>query len=162
MYLFPNMKIYINTQPPPPPPPQPSPRIRTNVSRTASSVLSGLIQNVLRRASDNGGATTDPPEDIQFYFGFEAPNGDAATDSENPIRVLSRATELFVSQAREETASTELCSICRNGIGDGEICRRIRTCGHFFHHACIDSWFDRNNQTCPVCRAVLTTTETPE
>ena len=157
MYLFPNMKIYINAHDAQPPP-QPPPRIRTSVSRTASSVLSGLLQNVLRRATENGGggATTDPPEDIQFYFGFEAPNGGEAAAESGMIRVLSRATELFVHQAREDAASTELCSICRNGFSHGEICRRIRACGHFFHHACIDSWFDRNHQTCPICRAPLT------
>jgi hypothetical protein len=152
MNLFPNMKIYINTHEESHPVSQP--RVRTSISRTASSALSGIIQNVLRRASDGGGTTggVNEGEDIQFYFGFETPN--TAESEPSVIRVLSRTTELFVYQAQETQSSTELCSICRNGLVHGEICRRVRACGHFFHHACIDSWLDRN-QTCPVCRNAL-------
>lgn len=43
------------------------------------------------------------------------------------------------------------CSICLNSI------RKTRSttelpCGHLYHKKCINSWEDRGNETCPLCR----------
>ncbi|XVF70682.1 hypothetical protein PTKIN_Ptkin11bG0182200 [Pterospermum kingtungense] len=50
--------------------------------------------------------------------------------------------------SREEYCS---CSICLQGIKDGELIRNLPRCGHIFHLNCIDQWLNRQG-TCPMCR----------
>lgn len=44
-----------------------------------------------------------------------------------------------------------LCTICRTNISEGEVVRKINSCGHMFHINCIDQWFEEHT-TCPTCR----------
>jgi len=45
----------------------------------------------------------------------------------------------------------EECAICLvNEINEVEKCRN--DCGHTFCKSCIDTWFDRGNNNCPMCR----------
>jgi hypothetical protein len=49
-------------------------------------------------------------------------------------------------------AASELeCTICQNTVNSGHLIRRLNTCTHSFHMACIDVWF-QTNSTCPMCR----------
>lgn len=54
----------------------------------------------------------------------------------------------------QEIQKTELCSICletTESLGDyGSL-----SCSHVFHKACLNRWA-KNNNTCPICRHVLT------
>ncbi|KAL4335150.1 hypothetical protein GQ457_07G013460 [Hibiscus cannabinus] len=43
------------------------------------------------------------------------------------------------------------CSICLQGLKDGEMARNLPKCGHVFHLKCIDEWLSREG-TCPMCR----------
>uniref|UniRef100_A0A0D9WHP5 RING-type domain-containing protein n=1 Tax=Leersia perrieri TaxID=77586 RepID=A0A0D9WHP5_9ORYZ len=43
------------------------------------------------------------------------------------------------------------CNICLEEMQDGERCRRLGSCGHAFHAACVDEWL-RTRRTCPCCR----------
>lgn len=44
------------------------------------------------------------------------------------------------------------CPICLEvGPGKGPF-KKLHTCTHEFHEACIDTWKTRGNRTCPVCR----------
>ncbi|XP_039072260.1 NEP1-interacting protein 1-like [Hibiscus syriacus] len=46
------------------------------------------------------------------------------------------------------------CSICLQGLKDGELARNLPRCGHIFHLQCIDEWLRRKG-TCPICREHL-------
>ncbi|XWS11224.1 hypothetical protein CRYUN_Cryun38cG0065700 [Craigia yunnanensis] len=50
-------------------------------------------------------------------------------------------------KSREESS----CSICLQGLKDGELARKLPRCGHIFHLKCIDEWLSRQG-TCPMCR----------
>ena len=42
------------------------------------------------------------------------------------------------------------CAICLNEIPAIDKC--INDCGHSFCKSCIDTWFDRGKNDCPICR----------
>lgn len=50
-------------------------------------------------------------------------------------------------KSKEESS----CSICLQGLKDGELARSLPRCGHIFHLNCIDEWLNRQG-TCPMCR----------
>ncbi|KAK8519872.1 hypothetical protein V6N12_003840 [Hibiscus sabdariffa] len=50
-------------------------------------------------------------------------------------------------KSREESS----CSICIQGLKEGEMTRNLPRCGHMFHLKCIDEWLSRQG-TCPMCR----------
>jgi len=43
------------------------------------------------------------------------------------------------------------CCFCFDDFSEGEKVCRV-ACGHLFHLLCINSWFDRGQQSCPICR----------
>ena len=43
------------------------------------------------------------------------------------------------------------CSVCQDPMDTDATVRKINYCGHTFHRACIDVWFQRNVH-CPTCR----------
>jgi hypothetical protein len=45
------------------------------------------------------------------------------------------------------------CSVCLDGIAEGDELVRIRDCGHAFHECCISVW-ERQKTTCPNCRTI--------
>lgn len=53
----------------------------------------------------------------------------------------------------KETNDLE-CSICLDNFKKGE-CYRTLDCNHCFHKKCIDRWFKKNNDGCPMCRTKI-------
>ncbi|CAL1396775.1 unnamed protein product [Linum trigynum] len=47
--------------------------------------------------------------------------------------------------------SSSDCPVCLENFTEGEEFRLLPQCGHAFHRACVDRWFD-THPTCPVCR----------
>lgn len=43
------------------------------------------------------------------------------------------------------------CAICQDSLTAEQEGRKLNACGHWFHRACIDTWFERDVH-CPVCR----------
>ncbi|ESW05332.1 hypothetical protein PHAVU_011G171300 [Phaseolus vulgaris] len=43
------------------------------------------------------------------------------------------------------------CTICLEGVAEGEDVKMTAHCRHIFHANCIDTWLE-NHVTCPVCR----------
>ncbi|KAL8193120.1 hypothetical protein R6Q57_027024 [Mikania cordata] len=49
----------------------------------------------------------------------------------------------------------ERCSICLAEFRDDDRVSQLSRCGHVFHACCIESWFSRDQLTCPLCRSNL-------
>ena len=54
----------------------------------------------------------------------------------------------------EESMRPE-CSIC---LGEENLNKTL-PCGHKFHRKCIKEWREKGSNTCPICRAVITTSK---
>jgi len=83
-------------------------------------------------------------------------------DIENSSSSPSLAVIDFTNKDEREDGKGGLCecSICLMDIQEGNLCRVLpEPCGHIFHLACIDEWFQQS-QVCPLCkrsmRAILT------
>ncbi|CAI0382745.1 unnamed protein product [Linum tenue] len=51
------------------------------------------------------------------------------------------------------------CSICLQDVEEGDVMRKVPSCGHCFHLECLDKWLVRNG-SCPMCRTTdLCTTD---
>lgn len=44
------------------------------------------------------------------------------------------------------------CLVCLTEYESGEVCRRLKSCDHFFHKECIDQWLVTGRNSCPLCR----------
>lgn len=49
----------------------------------------------------------------------------------------------------------ESCSICLAEFVDEDIVSQLGRCRHEFHTCCIESWLNRDQFTCPLCRSNL-------
>ncbi|GJU47996.1 E3 ubiquitin protein ligase RHA2A [Tanacetum coccineum] len=59
-----------------------------------------------------------------------------------------RATSQQVSHFEDK-----LCCVCLLRLDKARVDeRRVLACGHEFHKACVNKWFDLCQKTCPVCR----------
>ncbi|WCJ36055.1 RING/U-box superfamily protein [Euphorbia peplus] len=53
-------------------------------------------------------------------------------------------------QTQESTSSAD-CVVCLDIFHEGDQCRLLPNCNHFFHLQCIDSWLLKT-AVCPICR----------
>ncbi|KAK8464289.1 LOW QUALITY PROTEIN: hypothetical protein PHAVU_011G169222 [Phaseolus vulgaris] len=63
----------------------------------------------------------------------------------NPVALRSLTVVVMVADTAGE------CTICLEGVGEGEEVKMTAHCKHTFHANCIDNWLE-NHVTCPVCR----------
>lgn len=54
---------------------------------------------------------------------------------------------------KNKTISFERCQICLSDYQDYEIVRNLKSCNHYFHQQCIDSWLLNQKNNCPLCRS---------
>lgn len=66
-------------------------------------------------------------------------------------------SELFMDYTKKERQKhsgdpydTVLCVICLEQFEDASQIRGLE-CSHVFHQACVDDWFSRYNEYCPLC-----------
>jgi hypothetical protein len=66
--------------------------------------------------------------------------------------IFNSTTVHCYNETGNETGNeTVNCTICLEEIKSGDIVRKIKVCGHYFHINCADTWF-KDNVTCPYCR----------
>jgi hypothetical protein len=51
---------------------------------------------------------------------------------------------------RDGDGMGERCVVCIEGIGKAERVRAL-VCGHIYHAKCIENWYGRRNNRCPLC-----------
>jgi len=94
----------------------------------------------------------------QFPLGASSPMSSMfqqlLREFDEPVRVA--ASQIQINNASQimnyvSTLETASCIICQEEFEEGEQLRKLTHCTHYFHKACIDSWF-MASVACPVCR----------
>lgn len=55
------------------------------------------------------------------------------------------------TSAATTTATIIDCAVCLDSFKDGDYCRRLPNCQHYFHVQCVDVWLAKS-PFCPICR----------
>jgi len=74
------------------------------------------------------------------------------------LRDINNNTELEIFTSNEGDEE-ETCVVCHEAIENNSIVRKIKKCGHYFHHKCLDKWLE-NHLTCPHCRQNIVESDT--
>jgi hypothetical protein len=76
-------------------------------------------------------------------------NLDASGNFFDPVPVVPTREQIAAAtETHRGVPANTTCAICQDEV---TCATRIRACGHNFHAACIDQWFQMNPR-CPVCR----------
>lgn len=68
-----------------------------------------------------------------------------------PVTVRPTQQQVDANSTRAFPSEETTCAICQDSIPINQMARRLNACGHSFHIACIDQWFQRDVR-CPTCR----------
>ncbi|WBW74673.1 ubiquitin-protein ligase E3 [Schizosaccharomyces osmophilus] len=66
---------------------------------------------------------------------------------------LNRAGGLFPYSENGNLVSNSTCLICLEPFECNVLCRRLKSCKHFYHKDCVDQWLTTGNNSCPLCRS---------
>ncbi|KAK7836255.1 ring-h2 finger protein atl18 [Quercus suber] len=77
------------------------------------------------------------------------------TTHDEPVVESFNEGYLPVTRFEELQNVDEMCSICLVEFEKEDVVSQLSRCGHVFHMHCIESWLDRNQFTCPLCRSFL-------
>lgn len=67
-----------------------------------------------------------------------------------PVDINNIGSEYYI----EKKSAPSECAICLGSLDlkkEGEKIWKLKNCDHFFHPACIESWYT-THETCPLCR----------
>jgi len=64
------------------------------------------------------------------------------------------SVQVVSSTDTSEEDQEDKCAICTSSYDVDPVVRKITACGHMFHRACVDQWFQKS-QSCPLCRRRL-------
>jgi hypothetical protein len=158
----------IAAAPPPPPPTQtvmmPAPTV------SASAVVSTIHALSPLPTRRNEITLLEPDASSQLFTSFFNRSFEHPLTATAALRIIGSLNPLFedvpVTPSQLDVESASLlcdldripadtnCAICQDR-GEVTPWRRLN-CGHAYHRACIDPWFERN-VVCPVCRADIRT-----
>ncbi|EOY23826.1 Uncharacterized protein TCM_015599 [Theobroma cacao] len=48
-----------------------------------------------------------------------------------------------------------ICAVCLNYIEKSDEIKELSNCSHVFHRECLDTWINKDQVTCPLCRSTL-------
>ncbi|XVE63432.1 hypothetical protein DITRI_Ditri07aG0020200 [Diplodiscus trichospermus] len=57
----------------------------------------------------------------------------------------------FSKDTNATDLASDCCVICLDEFRQGQLCRNLDGCGHFFHRKCLDAWLMKV-AACPICR----------
>ena len=88
----------------------------------------------------------------QFHIQITDRNNE--TRQETPVSRLFSGSSLMLVPEEDVGSEERRCAICQNVYNESDIVRRLNSCEHFFHAACVEEWFSNHNN-CPICRQDL-------
>lgn len=84
---------------------------------------------------------------LELISTFASPS----TESELSKRIERKDKIKKIKYHKVKTECDTECSICLENLKVGEYQKTLE-CNHCFHKKCIDHWFRKNNDVCPMCR----------
>jgi len=89
-------------------------------------------------------------DDLQALVFLDVTTRFASPVSDNLKNLRKIKIKSIKHKKVKESKDTE-CSICLDNIKVGEFEKTLE-CKHSFHKKCIDRWFKKDNDSCPMCR----------
>jgi len=100
-------------------------------------------------------------EEHEYTFDYDDINAliflDITTRFASPVTDIElknirkkKIKQIKYHKVKKETTLHE-CPICLEEINTGEYEKKLN-CNHCFHKKCIDRWFNKENDCCPMCR----------
>ena len=71
--------------------------------------------------------------------------------SDCELKNMRRSSIKAIKYKKVKESTEQECSICLDTIKVGEF-EKTLSCKHSFHKKCIDRWFKKDNDSCPMCR----------
>tara|TARA_Y100000996_G_scaffold365808_1_gene310739 strand:- start:3398 stop:4150 length:753 start_codon:yes stop_codon:yes gene_type:complete len=87
-------------------------------------------------------------------FHIQITDRNTETSQETPVSRLFSGSSLMLVPTEDVGSEERRCAICQNVYNESDIVRRLNSCEHFFHAACVEEWFSNHNN-CPICRQDL-------
>jgi len=88
---------------------------------------------------------------LDVITSFGSPSG-SISDAELKIQRRNKIKQIKYRKVKEPTEHE--CAICLDTLKVNEF-QRTLDCSHCFHKKCIDRWFKKDNDCCPMCRTVI-------
>ncbi|CAM0911480.1 unnamed protein product [Alopecurus aequalis] len=96
---------------------------------------------------------------VMLFVGLPVPP--AGEDEDQPVAVASSSPILadrfrssFTPALFGRRRGSPDCRVCLARFEPESVVNRL-PCGHLFHRACLETWFDYDHATCPLCRLRL-------
>ena len=121
--------------------PNPNPNLNDSSGNNSLNDLTSLVQQAFHHL---------PVE--QFHIQITDRNNE--TRQETPVSRLFSGSSLMLVPEEDVGSEERRCAICQNVYNESDIVRRLNSCEHFFHAACVEEWFSNHNN-CPICRQDL-------
>lgn len=90
---------------------------------------------------------------LLMFTSHDEPVVDSFNEGYLPVTRFEDYLQSYNNRGNENVE--EMCSICLVEFDREDVVSQLSRCGHAFHMHCIESWLDRNNFTCPLCRSFL-------
>uniref|UniRef100_A0A7N0VJ51 RING-type E3 ubiquitin transferase n=1 Tax=Kalanchoe fedtschenkoi TaxID=63787 RepID=A0A7N0VJ51_KALFE len=113
-----------------------------------------VLRHLPRRSSNSASPYYLDASRFQSFTALTFLDADSTQKGLDPSAVASIPVFVY-DEKRSSFSGLELeCAVCLSGFGDGEVGRRLPSCGHAFHVECIDMWLS-THFSCPICRSVV-------
>ena len=87
------------------------------------------------------------------YYDYSGANGSQNLWRTPSARLDERIEERGILREPISSDMFEECGICSRSLDIGFICKvNNEECNHYFHCKCLNNWFKKGKNSCPICR----------
>ena len=134
---------------------------RTRAHNGRMSIISSLLSNRYFNTPPTGGYRVNEEQEYIFaddddissliFLDIATRFGSPHSDTETKLQRANKIKQQIGKYTKVKENTENECPICLEKIIIGEFERKL-TCTHCFHKKCIDRWFKKDNDSCPMCR----------
>lgn len=134
------------------------------ISRAMISILEETRDQMIRNRQFTQGSLPPPQmtrsSELSPNFGLISVRFVTTNPEEEEQRLIPRSTRDVENKlgrynkfnsGHESIQNEDNCTICQNPYCENEAYRELE-CKHIFHKKCVDKWFKKGHNKCPLCR----------